>query len=285
MNQDNDQQRATEVDPQVSKEYASLAGEKTPQHLDQAVLREATRALRADNRRGSFGAWFRPVAFMAMLGLSLAIILDLSDTGIFRPVADTTFETTPAVPAPPASDVGGAGGSPTQPALNELKRQEKLGPADAPEKSADGAGTVTPQPTPGDSVQAEPGQLQKVRMEALPAITPPPGETVEDQAGIGDAFTVEAGIVEQHAQKAERSLEADQQSRPGTASQFAAPQAAVAIDANLRATPVACSDEQKAAAEEWWKCIESLRQAGLVEAADEEYSYFRQAFPDFALPE
>ena len=60
---------------------------------------------------------------MTMLGLSLAIILDLSDTGIFRPAADMTFETTATIPAPSASDVDSAGGSPTQPALNELKRQ------------------------------------------------------------------------------------------------------------------------------------------------------------------
>jgi hypothetical protein len=163
MKQENDKQRATEVDPQVSDQYQSLANEKTPAQLDRDVLREAARAVRADNRKGSFGAWFRPVAFMAMVGLSLAIILDLSDTNIFRPVADISIEASPAVQAPPKSVVDSLDRNTSQPALNEIKRQEKLAPARA---QADARGDER-----GDQ-----GQLRKIRSEMAPAITPPPTE-------------------------------------------------------------------------------------------------------------
>ena len=124
MNQDNDLKRAAEIDPQVAEQYESLASETAPAHLDRAVLREATRAVRADNRKGSFGAWFRPVAFMTMVGLSLAIILDLSDTRIFEPLSDLSFEATPADKAPQGTAADSADRFPTQPAF---KRDQAAG--------------------------------------------------------------------------------------------------------------------------------------------------------------
>jgi len=285
MNQDNDQQKAA-VDPQVSDQYESLAGEKTPVHLDRAVLREATRAVRADNRKGSFGAWFRPVAFMATVGLSLAIILDLSDTGIFKPVADISVESAPAIQTAPKSTADSAGRNSSQPTLSDIKRQEKLAPtADAPDQGKDNAGVTTPPAAASESLQANPRQLQKTRLDAVRAVAPPPAEPVEDQAYRSNAITVEAGIAEQRVQKVERAIDANLQSRPGTADQFTAPQAAIATESYVLATPAACSNEQKSDVEEWWKCIQSLRQSGLAEVADQELVNFREAFPDFAPPE
>ncbi len=280
MNQDNDQQKAA-VDPQVSDQYESLAGEKTPAHLDRAVLREATRAVRADNRKGSFGAWFRPVAFMATVGLTLAIILDLSDTGIFKPVADMSVESAPTIQTAPESATDSAGRNSSQPALSEIKRQEKL----APDQSKDNAGVTTPQAAASESRQADPRQLQKMRVDAVRAVAPPPAEPVEDQARLSNAFTVETGIAEQRVQEVQAAIDANLQSRPGTADQVTAPQAAIATESHVLATPPACSNEQKSDVEEWWKCIQSLRQSGLAEVADQELVNFREAFPDFVPPE
>jgi hypothetical protein len=187
MKQDNDKQEAIEVDPQVSAHYEKLADEKTPANLDRAVVREAARAVRADNRMGSFGAWFRPVAFMAMVGLSLTIILDLSDTSIFSPPADMSFEITPPAPV-----------------------KAPAGPA------TEAAGSNRPQMTP----------LEVMRKK----------KSVSGQ-----------------------SLKMD--------------------------APAVCNDEQKSTAEEWWECIETLRQSGLAEAADRELEILRENFPDFEAPE
>lgn len=282
MNQDNEQQRAAEVDPQVSDQYGSLASEQTPAHLDRTVLREATRAVRADNRMGSFGAWFRPVAFMAMVGLSLAIILDLSDTAIFEPAADMPSEAAPTVPARPGPANDSAGKNPSQSALSEIKRQEKLAPAESPTVDAPDTGKDN---AASDSLQAEPGRLQKMRMEAAPADAPPPAAAVEDRAPGGDAFAVEAGIAEQRGRNAEAAIDANLQSQRSTAVQFSQPQAAISADSLPRVAPAVCSDQQKADVEEWWKCIESLRQSGLAEAADLEFENLRKNYPDFAPPE
>jgi len=128
MNQDDDKQEAIDVDPQVSAHYEKLADEKTPAILDRAVLRVATRAVRADNRMGSFGAWFRPVAFMATIGLSLAIILDLSDKSIFGPPGDMSLEIAPPVPpvkAPAAPATEAAGRNRPQLTPIEIMRKKK----------------------------------------------------------------------------------------------------------------------------------------------------------------
>jgi len=146
MNQDNDNPEAREVDPRVTAHYEKLADEKTPADLDQAVLREAARAVRADNRKGSFGAWFRPVAFMAMVGLSLVIILDLSDTSIFGPPPELSSDTAPPapVPAPAVSAPGAVQQSLPQSAVSEMKRQKRAVAVQSPTMDKPEASAVAP---------------------------------------------------------------------------------------------------------------------------------------------
>lgn len=183
MNQDDDKQQSGAGDSQVSAEYEKLADEKPPADLDRAVLREAARAVRADNRKGSFGAWFRPVAFMATVGLSLAIILDLSDTSIFSPPADLSIDTaapTPVlVPAESAADA--ARKNRAQSAISEMKRQKRSVPAqsitmDAPEDSSDAVTESPPaeqklllitQPEAAAGADVQPTKLQCLEEERV----------------------------------------------------------------------------------------------------------------------
>ena len=256
MNQDNDIQEAMDVDPQLSAHYERLADEKTPADLDRAVLHEARRAVRADNRSGSFGAWFRPVAFMTMVGLSLAIILDLSDAGIFSPPADMSFEATPRAPVnatdEPAADA--ALRSRPQMTVSEVMRQKKAIAAQAPavvapDNSSDKAGVSKSQP-----------------------------------AVVNDAFTAEVKNAAQSVERMEATSGATLQSQPSAAAQFSKSQPVVANESLSLVTQNACNDEQKSAVEEWWKCIESLRLSGLAEAADRELQNLRESFPDFEAP-
>ncbi len=71
---------SAETDDEVSAAYRAVAGESAPPHLDRQVLRQAKTA--AGSRwfgKYSF-SFFRPAAFVATLGLSLAIVLQISDT-------------------------------------------------------------------------------------------------------------------------------------------------------------------------------------------------------------
>lgn len=72
----------SENDPLVTRAYREAATEKTPQALDDAVLREARQAVSGNGwlRYPKTIHWLRPMAWAATIGLSLAIVLELTMT-------------------------------------------------------------------------------------------------------------------------------------------------------------------------------------------------------------
>ena len=62
-------------DPRVSEAYQGLATETTPPELDHKIL---AMAAQARPRYGLARAWISPVAWAATIGLSLAIVLEIS---------------------------------------------------------------------------------------------------------------------------------------------------------------------------------------------------------------
>ena len=60
----------------ISETYSELARETTPDELDARVLAMATRETRS--RYGLARAWVRPVAWAAMIGISLAFVLEMT---------------------------------------------------------------------------------------------------------------------------------------------------------------------------------------------------------------
>ncbi len=79
------------TDELVSKTYRELDSVRTPDHLNQSILRMA-----ADKKAGRNGffvaAWMRPVTWAATIALSLAIVLELSDV----PTAPVPVDVIPA---------------------------------------------------------------------------------------------------------------------------------------------------------------------------------------------
>ena len=75
-------------DPRVSEAYQGLAKEGTPPELDRRIL--AMAAGKSRSRYGMARAWVRPVAWAATIGLSLAIVLEISQL---------KYETTPQLDA------------------------------------------------------------------------------------------------------------------------------------------------------------------------------------------
>ncbi len=93
MSNDRDQ------DEQVSAAYQSMARERTPEHLDQKVLRMA----KANAERPQYSrwiAWSRPLAWAATVALCLAITLEV--TQVTAP-DDVATETAPAEDSSPAA--------------------------------------------------------------------------------------------------------------------------------------------------------------------------------------
>jgi len=64
--------------------YRYGARQQVPTHLDDAVMRNARADVRNDSGWRWFTAWRRPVAFIATAGLSLAIVLEMSELEVFE---------------------------------------------------------------------------------------------------------------------------------------------------------------------------------------------------------
>lgn len=221
MTEDKATPQEDDVDPQVAEYYASLGDESAPSFLDHAVMRNARQALRADNRKGPYGAWFRPVAFVTMAVLCLSIVIDLGNLGIFG-APDSVVDAAPPAAgdrtiAPPLPGQG-------QAVLNEIKRQEKS--------------AVSALQSSGmrDGDAAEPREGRQTKLQAAPA--------------------------------------------PASA----AAKAAAAEESPAPDSPP-CGAEQSATPAGWWDCIESLREAGMADAADLEYDRLIKQFPDFTPPD
>ncbi len=84
-----------DMDAVVSETYRGLGGPRAPDHLNEAVLRMA-----ADKSGGGvsilFAAWLKPVTLAATIGLTLAIVLELSEV----PTAPASRDIPPTAPAP-----------------------------------------------------------------------------------------------------------------------------------------------------------------------------------------
>ena len=64
------------VDPRVSAAYKDLADERSPEHLDHLILNAARAA--AKPRWNRAVAWLRPAAWVATIGVCLAIVVEIA---------------------------------------------------------------------------------------------------------------------------------------------------------------------------------------------------------------
>jgi hypothetical protein len=80
-------------DPLVADAYSSLAQEQAPEHLNKRVLRMAAREGRTPYSRAR--TWLRPAAWAATIGLSFAIVLELTRLPQIEPDAVSMDAFTP----------------------------------------------------------------------------------------------------------------------------------------------------------------------------------------------
>lgn len=64
------------VDPRVSAAYREMANERSPEHLDHVILNAARAA--AKPRWNRAVAWLRPAAWVASIGVCLAIVVEIA---------------------------------------------------------------------------------------------------------------------------------------------------------------------------------------------------------------
>lgn len=242
-------------DPRVSEAYQALATEVTPPELDHTILAMAASTSRS--RYGVARAWVRPVAWAATIGLSLAIVLEISQ---FR------YETAPE------SDAD---------SIETLEEVLILDEAPAREKDANRLQR--------ESVKRsdEPSPLQLSVPAVRQASSPPaaakaaPATDVEldtDSVSVSDDFVTD---------DMSKLREAEDEARSRSGSE---PAAAAAVDVFSfdAATTLEkkeqvrhCDPDMRSSAETWYTCIEDLRAQGLSDAADSELLLLLTEFPDF----
>lgn len=78
MNDTDDKTR--ETDTVVAAVYRELAQEQVPHTVDRKVLGQSRKAVEAPSIVVRLSSWLRPLAFVATAGLSLALLIQLSNT-------------------------------------------------------------------------------------------------------------------------------------------------------------------------------------------------------------
>jgi hypothetical protein len=96
----NNEQDTHSTDEQVSSTYRELDNERVPEHLNRKILDQANRAVgRGNSIVPPIGSWTRPLALVATVVLSLAIVLEVTEVqeNVSAPAASR-------LPAAPATD-------------------------------------------------------------------------------------------------------------------------------------------------------------------------------------
>ena len=183
----NDRDNPT-ADPSVSATYRQLADERAPASLDDKVLHRAAATSRVSSGIGR--AWMKPVAWAATIGLSLAIVLEMTqlpqaplDINVAAPSAPTDERPTPA----PAS---------VEPAAAKESRNTK------PSRHRSESGAIAEseaQPmAPAQAIAPEPAQPQDLESTDL--------QPLEDEDMTPDARSDEVAGTAAFAGRAERML-------------------------------------------------------------------------------
>jgi len=267
MNQDSENNLpGDDSDPKVSAEYRAIATERTPPGLDAEVLKKAEAAVGDSGLRDFTAFWFRPLAFVATLGLSLALLLELTQAPDLQSVRSTEAEfgrpeSKSIVEDPAPADIGattdvrGRVDLPTQ----SMRTTEPSAAAPAISRGYDEA--ISPPAT---------------------LISPPTDEHYS--ADFANSLEESArSTQERDRARADALLELRQfQADNVTQAENVAGLRTTANLVGVVARP--CTAEQLAVSATWWQCITDLEEAGRHAEAKVELDLFNTAHPDFEGP-
>jgi hypothetical protein len=266
---------AVETDPLVTRTYRETAHEHAPGHLDQAILKEAAKAVRP--RYSRFITWTRPMAWAATIMLSVALVLELTNVPTTTPVI---FES-----GADKFERRELGSDSMQDAPAESLEESVL-PAVLPARATNTAVVAAPdaEAIRPAAKQAGPAGLEKAQRDNLR----------QDRAAV-PASTAPATNVDEFKQKdadmlrraEDMALLQDGQDREAA---FAGSSAvAVSADATVQGTAAMavttphCDEAVTARPETWLKCIAELEKTGLADEALLQRDLLRERFPDFDL--
>jgi hypothetical protein len=266
MNRDQDNNLPSDgSDPLVSATYRAMANERTPAALDATVLRQARAATSRLQRFTEI--WFRPLAFVATLALSLALVLELTSTPELQS------------PGIPDSGVGRREAEPFE-ADPHVGTSEFRKAADAPAEMKPLPEPAVPAEAIGSNVGAGRGQKPVSTPDALnvPDIREEVSADFADMIESGSKQMPDADSVTVDAIYGKKAPRSNEEVRTEGVVPYG--ESAASVDVQ----PRPCDAEQTADAEGWWQCIADLEDAGRRDEASAELELFNEAYPDFEPP-
>lgn len=287
-------------DPEVSASYREIAREQTPEALNAAVLRQA--AASVAGAKSTSVRWLRPMAWAATIGLSLALVLELSNVPVV-PQDDFAAIRAPEMPASMPARRRDEGRISLDNATGLVSADLAEAEAEAPVAEVVEEAPVAEAPV---EVAATPAAASEVLKKELAPINSAPAGAIGTLAASGAAVADDARdeIDAEGLQLRDRDSDSSARSAPLAATAVAAFQVdspAITEEAKSRYAigekrsgayadePVAdelvaeepCDDNARAEAASWLECILELEEAGDAETALEQRELLREAFPDF----
>lgn len=250
------------TDDRVSEVYRDLAGERAPASLNERILRDAR--ARAGSGYSWWMGWLRPAAWVATVGLCLAIVIELTNT----PVADIEQDDVPAARAPVAPGVASERSDEqlirdAETSHDELRQQQPALKSEADGVAVSASGLRTPAAPPRDERAEFPGRTTASAAEPKASAN-------------GNFFEVnDAPILEDAAEMAEM--------REGPGQDRVRQNALRSVAERADVNPAEeCDDDVRSAPESWIECILDIERRG--GNADDERNRLQDAFPDAELP-
>jgi len=248
------------ADALVSQAYRDLADEPTPEHLDRTILTAAVKEARP--RYSRFIAWTRPMAWAATVMLSVALVLEVTNTPSPGVVSfDETISTFEV-----------------QSAEADAKDD---GPVDSLEESVVPAGDLTKKQS--NDMRQKATTIAEQEIAAQQPAVRERAELVSDTA----EFKIKNEDMLQQAKELARVQVGDNdQPSPAvsavTEQEFAAGRS-LASAAAFSVPVTDCDEVAVATPQTWLECIVALDDAGQDDAAREQRAMLAEAFPDFDL--
>ncbi|MBT8080636.1 MAG: hypothetical protein KJO31_18795 [Gammaproteobacteria bacterium] len=267
-------------DPAVSGAYRRLATERAPDHLDRAVLREA--ALAATSKRALRFGWLRPFAFVATVGLSLAFVLQITDSpqpnGGAEPTMPAGDADLPATLMDELKQAPIAGGD-AQPSTRQRRPQAAAPEPDvAPAQRDMAEDRADKKESAAFSAEVDDARRQVQLREEAAAMAEPADRVASQEALLlARIEQLEAALqMQQEKQKSARrsdfAASVSKNAQPATEAAPGINQAAAYSDA-------ACKDAMRSSSAGWLGCIRGLLAAGRIEAAESELAAYEARNP------
>lgn len=238
----NERNTHRDVDAAIAETYSEIADETTPEYLNKNILALAKAASKPP-KASRMAVWMKPAAWAATLGLSLAIVLQVSQSPV-----------SPAVP-----EISSAADS-----LREELRQKDT--------------HVVEEAAAAARLRAGPNQIEKRQdADAVAVADAPSPRTADPNADL--AADDEQAVREQPVARTRPAAAKSEASRfASAAAESASGLNALSQEAPLEPT---CPLAQRSNADDWSRCIQALRKEGHERLANAEVEFFEATFPDF----